>query len=209
MLAATACLAVGLSLLPLAELSAILQLTPLLMTVLAIPILGERVGPRRLVAVLIGLAGALAIVRPGGDLWQASSLVPVGASMCFALYQLVTRLGTRNDTTTTNMIYTPLAGAIATSIAVPWVWVTPDAMGWLLLVATGVLGGGNQFLVIKAMQAATAATVAPFIYTTLVWAIIMGYLVFDAFPDAWTLLGAGLIVASGLYVARRERQATP
>ncbi len=209
LLAATACLATGLSLLPLAELSAILQLTPLLMTVLAIPILGERVGPRRLVAVAIGLAGALTIVRPGGDLWQLSALVPVGGALCFALYQLVTRLGTRTDTTMTNMIYTPMAGAIATSIAVPWVWVAPDAMGWLLLVATGVIGGVNQFLVIKAMQAAPAATVAPFIYTTLVWAIIMGYLVFDALPDAWTLLGAGLIVGSGLYVARRERQATP
>ncbi len=194
----------GLYFLPLADMTAVMQSAPLIVTALSMALLGEYVGVRRWVAVAVGFAGALVIIRPGGDAMQLAVLLPLGAATTFALYQIATRVLSRSDSTLTTFLYTPLLGAFALSAAVPFFWVTPDFEGWALMALTGLLGGAGHFTMIRAFTCAPAATVSPFGYSALIWAALFGLMLFNEFPDVWTITGALIIVASGLYVLHRE-----
>lgn len=206
MMAASLFVMVGLRYVQLAESSAILYVIPLIVTALALPFLGERVGLRRWLGVAVGFAGALIVIRPGSGAFQAAALLPLGGAFCFALFQILTRaLGRTSERSLTTLFYTPLAGAVVATVAVPFVWVAPDLRGWLLLAALGLLGGLANFTQIKSLELAPASTIAPFIYTNLVWATLYGYLLFGDLPDGWTVLGAAIIAGSGLYVFYRER----
>ena len=204
LVAATTFLFLGLHVIPLADLTAIMFLTPLVMTALALPILGEPVSGRAWAGVGAGFVGAIVIIRPGLGILQAAALLPLSAAFCFGLYQLTTRMASRTDGALTSMAYAPIAGTIGTSALVYFFWTLPDGIGWLLLATLGILGGASQFCLIRAVEAAPAATVAPFLYTTIVWAVIFGYFLFDEFPDPWTFLGAAIILVSSFYVFRRE-----
>ena len=195
---------VAIHILPLADASAILYLAPILITVLSVPLLGERVGVRRWAAVAIGFAGALIVIRPGTDVLQPAVVVPLGAALSFALIQISSRSLGRTDPAMTTFVYTSLVAAVVASSAVPFFWVAPTVGGWLKMAALGLLAGGGQFAMIKAFAAAPAAVVAPFNYTGLVWAAVLGFAVFGDVPDAWTVVGAGLIIAGGLYIFHRE-----
>ncbi|MDP6706692.1 MAG: DMT family transporter, partial [Alphaproteobacteria bacterium] len=195
----------AMSLLPLAEITAIMFVGPLLVTALSMPILGEHVGPRRWTGVAVGFLGALIIIRPGLGVMQAAALLPLGAAFSYAIYEMTTRLLSRTDRAVTTLVYSASIGAIATSLVAPSYWLPPDPLAWFMLVSMGVLAGAGHFAVIKALEAARAATVTPFGYTTLLWAIFYGFVLFDELPDAWTLFGAGTIVLSGLYIFNRER----
>ncbi len=190
--------------LPLADASAILYIAPLLITVLSMPLLGERVGAWQWVAVAIGFAGALIVIRPGVDLLQPALVIPLAAALGFAFVQISSRSLGRTDPPMTTFVHTTIVSALLASAAVPFFWITPSVEGWVTMAAIGVLSGGGQFAMIKAFAWAPAAVVAPFNYTGLVWAILFGFFVFGEIPDIWIILGATLITASGLYIFRRE-----
>lgn len=194
----------GLSYLQLAQASTIGYVAPLLVTLLSIPILGERVGIYRWSAVLVGFAGVVIVVRPGmGVHWAV--VLPLCSAFCFALYQILTRIVSRTDDAFTSMFYVALAGMVLTSAAVPWVWQPPAWHQWLWLIWLGLLGTIGHFILIRAFSAAPASMLAPFNYSGLIWATLLGWLVFGNLPDGWTVAGAVLIIASGLYTLHRER----
>ena len=196
----------SLYLVPLANFTSLMFLAPIIVTALSMPLLGERVGPHRWAAVLVGFIGALIIARPDFSVFQPAAIVPLVTATLLALYYISTRWISRVDGAMTTLVYTPLVGAGLFSLAVPFVWVTPDLDGWLLMAAIGLLGLGAHFALIKAFEAAPAATVTPFNYLGLVWAIVLGFTVFSHLPDVWTLLGAAIIVAGGLYIFHREQR---
>jgi drug/metabolite transporter (DMT)-like permease len=194
----------GLRFIPLADAITLLFLVPLMVTVLSGPFLGERVGLRRWMSVSVGFLGALVIIRPGTGMMQMAALFPIGAAVASTFYQIATRILVRTDTPMTTILYTALLGALVLSAIVPFVWVTPTPIDFLMMVASGVLGGVGHFLLIKAFTAAPAATVSPFTYVTLIWSVTYGFIFFGDLPDAWTWAGAAIIVGSGFYALHRE-----
>jgi len=206
LLGATVTFIFGLRNLPLAEASTILFLAPLIVTALSVPILGERVGPRRWLAVCAGFVGAIIIIRPGGAV-SAWAAFPLATAFLYALYMVTTRHLSRTDSTLTTLVYTASVGALVMSAIVPFVWTPLDAKGWLLLIMLGVMGGLNHFALIRAFRAAAVGVVSPFEYSRLIWATLFGYALFGNLPDGWTVLGAAVIVGAGLYVFRREAHA--
>lgn len=194
----------GISLIPLADASAIMFVAPILVTALSMPMLGEKVGPRRWASIAIGFIGALIVIRPGGDSLQLAALLPFGAACCYAVYQVFTRSLSHSDQPLTTLAYTALVGAVVMCFVVPFNWQTPDTNGWLMMILIGLLGGVSQFTLIKAFQSAPAAAVTPFSYSSLIWATLYGFLVFGDLPDLWTIVGALIIAASGLYIFHRE-----
>jgi drug/metabolite transporter (DMT)-like permease len=189
---------------PLADASSISFVAPLMVTALSVPLLGERVGPRRWAAVVVGFVGALIIIRPGPGTMQIASLLPLGSASCFALYQIATRVLAASDHAYTTTLYSPVVGAVLTSALMPFLWVHPDAVEWGLLALVGAIGGFSHFILIKAYEFAPPSVLAPFAYTNLIWSVSIGYLLFADLPDRYTALGAAIVVASGLYTFYRE-----
>jgi len=205
LLATTVLFFFGVRLLPLAEASAIMFTSPILLSILAIPFLGEKVGPYRWAAIFVAFLGALVVVRPGTGVMGVGALFLLGCSFCNAFYQLITRRLRGTDEARTTLLYTALAGTVGASLAVPLVW-TPIAAGdWPLFAALGVFGCLGHFTLIKAFQSAPATVVAPFSYASIIWAILYGFLFFGDLPDLWTLVGASIIAAGGLYILHREK----
>jgi drug/metabolite transporter (DMT)-like permease len=189
---------------PVAEASAIGMIAPLMVTALAIPMLGERVGARRWTAVAIGLIGALIIIRPGFGNLSWAAILPVITAICYALYQITTRMLADIDPPITTFFYSGAVGVVVLSLAVPFAWQTPTAGGWAMMIALGLIAGVGHFCVIQALRRAPASLLAPFSFTQLIWVTILGFLVFGDFPDNYTLLGAAIVVGSGGYVFYRE-----
>jgi len=206
MLIANTLFIAGVSAMPLVQNNAILLISPLVATALSVPLLGEQVGPRRWACVAAGFIGALVIIRPGLGVFQWAALFPLGAACSFALYQIATRQLRHSDPAMTTLFYTVAVGAPVTSLIMPFIWVMPDTQGWLLMASMGLLGGIGHFTLIKAFAAAPVAVVTPFNYTNLIWATMLGFLVFNELPDRWTIIGATIIIASGLYAFFREQQ---
>jgi len=207
LLGATVTFLFGLQNMPLTEASTILFLSPLIVTALSVPLLGERVGPRRWFAVFAGFAGALIIIRPGGEAFSLWAIFPMGTAFLYALYMVTTRHLSRTDSTLTTLVYTASVGALVMSVIVPFVWEPFDAKGWLLVIMLGGMGGANHFALIRAFRAAAAGVVSPFEYSRLLWATLFGFTLFGNLPDGWTILGAAVIVGAGLYIYRREADA--
>ncbi len=191
---------------PLADAIAIGFVSPLILTALSVPMLGEKVGPRRWAAVTAGFLGVLVIIRPGFGQTHWAMLLPVAMAFSSATYNLVTRMLAGEEHPMTTLWYTTLIGSVLTSAIVPFVWVSPGLAGWALMVLLGVVGGLGHFLLIKAFSHAPASTLAPFNYSQMIWSIPIGYLVFNNLPDLFTLLGAVIIALSGIYTIYRERR---
>jgi len=177
---------------------------PLVLVILSHLFLGETVGPRRWSAVVIGVVGVIIIMRPGDD-FDLTMLLPLGASVCYALYQLVTRAIAAEDDPFTTMFWTPVFGIVAASILMIFFWQNPSTAGWVWLVCSGFTAGAGQFLLIVAFSRSEASLLAPFGYSTLLWAILAGILVFGNHPSAMTLVGASIVMSAGLYIWWRER----
>lgn len=205
LLGCTACYFAALRFIELPTAAAINFTAPIIVTVLAVPMLGETVGWRRMLAVLFGFLGALIIIRPGlGAVHPAGALVLVTAAM-YALYQILTRRISALDSAQTSVTYMAVVGTVVTTFALPWFWVTPAGIrDWLLLLSMGCFAGLGHFFVVKALQYAPASVVSPFSYGQLLGAAALGYVLFGHVPDRWTWTGAALIVGSGLYIAYRE-----
>jgi len=205
LLVTTAVFFLGLRYLGLATASSIMFLSPLLVTLLSVPLLGEEVGWRRILSVLVGFAGALVIIRPGSDALGLAALFPLAAAFLYAFYQITTRILSRTDAPMTTLCYSAVVGGVISSLALFAGWVSPTPTEWAMMVAMGVLGAVGHFALIKAFSLANAAVASPFGYTSLLWATLFGYLAFGDLPDLWTIVGAAVIVASGLYILYRER----
>ena len=193
------------TLMPLADMHAIAAASPLIVIALSVPMLGERVGPRRWIAVLVGFVGVLVIVRPGLQTLDWRVAVAVSGAVLWGLYQIMVRMCARTDSGETTWAWTAVVGLAVTSTVGPFVWVWPDPRGWALLLAIAVLGTLSHFALIKALGYAEAGSLQPYSYTLFLWAAVIGYLVFNDVPDLWTLAGALIIIASGLYAWHRER----
>ncbi len=178
---------------------------PLVITALSALWRGETVGIRRWTAVCIGFLGMLVILRPGLSVFEPIALLPLAGAVMFGVYQVMTKLLSRTDSMETILLYTGWVGVAILTFIAPFHWTWPDAQRWGLLLLAGMLGSIGHMVVIKALEIAPASVLQPFNYTLLVWATGIGFLVFGDLPDFWTVLGAAIIVASGLYVWWRER----
>ena len=206
MTASTLCFFGAMSSMPLAEVSAIVFTSPLLVTLLSRPVLGERVRPANWIAAGIGFAGMLIILRPGSAVFSWAILLPVASAFLFAFYQMFTRKLTGVDASLTTLFYPAAVGTAVFSLAIPVYWTTPQSPADIVLFACmGVFGGCGHFILIRAFEYATAAALAPLQYLHLVGVTVLGYLVFGDFPDQWAMLGMAIIVASGVFIASQRR----
>jgi len=206
LLGSTALNFIALQYLQLTESVSIMFATPLLVALLAGPMLGEWAGPRRLAAIAVGFVGVLVVTRPGLGGLHPAAFLSLGSAVCYALYSVTTRMLAGADSSATTMFYSGLAGVLLVTPLVPFVWSLPDAaLGWTLMILLGACGAFGHWLLILAHARAPAPVLAPFIYTQIVWMIILGFLVFGDLPDGWTLAGSAIVIASGLYLLHRER----
>ncbi len=205
MFLATSLFFTSLNFMALAESVAVFEVAPLLITVLAALILKERVGPRRWTAVVLGLCGALIIIRPGLDVFQPAALLTLGAAACMAMFQIMTRMLGRGDSIWTTLIYTTGFGAVVASLAVPFFWTTPEGWDALIMAGFGGIGLVGHMCLVYALSQAPASTLAPFNYAGFCWALTFGFIIFGEVPDFWTMIGASIIVGAGIYVWHRER----
>lgn len=205
MAATTACNFLALQHLRLDQTVTVIFLGPLIVALLAGPLLGEWVGWRRLAAILVGFGGILIAVRPGLNL-RPAFVYAFGAVLAFSFFVLLTRYLAAYDRPLAMLFYSILLGTIALAPFALWQWVWPQSpLQWLLLAALGTLGGIGHYLFIHAYRLAPAPVVAPFLYLQLLTMVAFGYLVFADLPDAWTIAGAVVIVGSGIYLIHRER----
>lgn len=196
----------GLQYLSLATMTSINFVSPFLITILSIFILGERVGHHRWVAIAIGFTGALIVIRPGAESFHPASFFALTAALCWAIGVVVTRLVQDTDHAVTTLFYTVALGVVITSFFVNLFWQPLGLRGWMLLAGIGLFSTLGQLLMMAALRHASPSVIAPFTYTQLLWATLFGYIIFGDFPDSYTWLGSVVIIASGLYVWHRERQ---
>lgn len=189
------------------EVLSIIFTFPFIVAIASGPLLGEWLGWRRWCAIGFGFAGVLVITRPGFGAVHPAALFSLAATICYGFYAVITRIVSRTDSNQTSLFYSNMIGAVVMLPVIPFVWTTPD--NWaiaLMLVATGVLASLGHFCLISGHKLAPASVLSPFIYTQLVWVVILGYLVFDHVPTGWTAAGASMVVGSGLYLLYRERK---
>ena len=191
--------------LQLAETASILFAAPLFMCALSVPLLGERVGPRRWSAVVVGFLGVLIIMRPGSGALHWAAFLSLGAAFSVAVFQLLTRRLALHDRAETTLVYSTLVGALVSVPAAPFVWTLPDGFGWAAMAAMGFFGGFGHYLLVRAYHLAPAPVLAPFSYSQILWMIAIGFVAFGDLPDLWTVAGGLVVVASGLYLLHRER----
>jgi drug/metabolite transporter (DMT)-like permease len=205
MAATTACNFLALQYLRLDQTVTVVFLAPLVVALLAGPLLNEWVGWRRLAAILVGFSGILLAVRPGMNLHPAFGFA-FGAVLAYSLFMLLTRYLAAYDKPLAMLFYSVLFGTFALAPFALWQWVWPASVGqWLLLAILGMLGGTGHYLFIHAYRLAPASTIAPFLYMQFLTMVAFGYIVFDQVPDLWTIAGAVVIIGSGIYLIHRER----
>jgi drug/metabolite transporter (DMT)-like permease len=191
--------------LPLADAHVMAATVPLMVLALAVPILGEKVGFRRWLAVIIGFLGILIILRPGFEEWNPILILPLLGAVGFAVYLVLTRMAARHDSVGTSAFYTGIVGFIVLSFMVPTHWEAPTVQEWGWLIVASILGLVAHISIMKGLTLSEASALQPFNYIVLVWATFLGFVVFGDIPDLITCSGAGVIVASGLYAWNRER----
>jgi drug/metabolite transporter (DMT)-like permease len=195
----------GLRFLPIAEASATGFIAPLFVTALSIAFLGEKVGVRRWLATIAGLIGVLIILRPGSSAFHPAAFFPIVSALAWACTLIMTRMMSGKERAITTMTWSAITGVCILSALVPLVWVTPSWHDILFGIFIGIASTAGQWIVVLAFRYADASVLAPFSYTQLVWVSVLGFFVFGEVPDIWTIAGAAVIVASGLYTAHRER----
>ncbi|MGD2139503.1 MAG: DMT family transporter [Burkholderiales bacterium] len=198
LVASTLCFYMALRFLPLAEAASISFLGPVLTTLLASWLLHEKANVRQWIAVLLGFAGVLVIIRPGGALFTPAAVFPLLTAVLFSFYQIVTRKMSGHDHAYTTLFYTALIGGIVTSAVLPLNWQTPTLVQAVMMFGMGVLGGYGHFLLIRAVEHASPGALAPFTYSQLLWSTLLGYIVFRDFPDAGSFVGMAIVVLAGL-----------
>lgn len=191
-------------LLPLGDAIALNFAGPLFLTALSVPMLGEKVGIHRWSAVLVGFVGVLIIVRPSGDVLNFGALIALAAALGNAFAVIAIRQLSRTEPPNTIVFYFTLLTTLVLGMTLPFAWVTPTVTELAMLVAMGLLGGGGQLLVTRAYSLAPAAVVAPLNYSSLLLAVLFGWLTWGDVPTATMAAGAAVVMASGLYILHRE-----
>jgi drug/metabolite transporter (DMT)-like permease len=184
--------------LPVADFTAICSLVPLIITLLAGRMLGERVSRLRWVLVLGAFAGALVIIRPGGENFIWPMLLPLGAVVSYSWFQLLTSRMVKTESPVTMHLYTGWVGTLVTSFMLPFVWVQPTAIQLGQLLLMGMLGTVGHFFLILAYARSPASTLTPYLYAQIGFAMVGGWLVFGQVPDDWALVGIGMIAVCGV-----------
>ena len=192
---------------PLGDAAAIQFLAPVLVTALSGLLLGEYVGPRRWMGVACGFIGVLLVARPGSGVLGWNALLPLATAVLLAIYMMMTRIIRNQDDPATTTFYSTALGALVLSALVIFYWQTLSNFQWGLMIAMGAAGAGGHFMLVKAFHSAEASMLAPFTYAQVLAAILWGYLLFADIPSPWTVSGAGVVIASGLYVWYRETRA--
>ena len=189
----------------LAEASAIFNISPVLITLGAFLFLREQIGPRRVIGILVSLLGALIIIRPGSGVFTLYAILPLGAAIFYSTYSLATRFVGTDESPWTSLFYAAIFGAICYSIYIVFNWNPMSNNALLLTIIIGLFGTAGHICLIRALTLGEASLVAPFIYTNLLFTTIWGFVLFGNFPDFWTIVGALIIVAAGIYVWARDR----
>ena len=189
----------------LAEASAIFNISPVLITLGAFLFLREQIGPRRVIGILVSLLGALIIIRPGSGVFTIYAILPLGAAIFYSTYSLATRFVGTDESPWTSLFYSAIFGAICYSIYIVFHWNPMSNNALLLTIIIGLFGTAGHICLIRALTLGEASLVAPFIYTNLLFTTIWGVVLFGNFPDFWTVAGALIIVAAGIYVWARDR----
>jgi len=183
--------------------------TPFVVAALSGPTLGEWVGPRRWAAIGVGFIGVLVVTRPGLGIVHPAAILAILAAFAYAAYFLTTRVLSRSDSNETTLFYSNFVGAALMLPVAPFFWTSPALWQLVLMILAGALASFGHYMLIAAHRRAPASLLSSFIYSQLVWVIALGYAVFGDVPDAYTLVGASIVIASGLYVFHRERVRGP
>jgi len=193
----------------LAEASAIFNISPVLITLGAFLFLREQIGPRRLIGIIVSLLGALIIIRPGTGVFSIYALLPLGAAIFYSTYSLATRFVGTDESPWTSLFYSAIFGALCYSIYIAFYWNPMSNNAILLTIIIGLFGTAGHICLIRALTLGEASLVAPFIYTNLLFTTTWGFVLFGNLPDFWTIVGALIIVAAGIYVWARDRAVRP
>lgn len=195
---------------PLAKAASISQTAPLIVALLAWPMLRERTTPGRILALCVGFLGVLIVIRPGTAVFQPASLLVLASATCYGVYQILTRKIAAVDMPETSALYSSAVGGVLMFAVLPFVWTTPDSWFDVALFASlGILGATGHYCVARAMGYAPANVVSPFQYFQLLGSVAVGWVVFGDWPDAMTWLGAAVIVCAGLWIGWSQRRPAP
>jgi drug/metabolite transporter (DMT)-like permease len=203
----------ALGLLPLADTMALGMSGPIFLTALSVPLLGERVGLRRWSAVIVGFIGVLVMVRPGSGVFQPAALIALGGAFFYALAMVSIRHLSRSEPATTIVFYFTLFAAIIGLLTWPLgalapaslgAWARPDLEGWAVLISIGLIGGTAQLTMTYAFKLAPVAVIAPFEYGAIIVGVAYGFAIWSEVPDLYVLIGAAIVIGSGLYILYRE-----
>lgn len=194
----------GISMIPLTDATALMAVSPVIVTLGAAVFLGEALGLRRVIGIAIALCGAAIIIRPGSGVFSPGSVLPLIAAFCYSAYILVTRKVGYRESVWTSLFYTGLVGTVILTAVVPFFWKTPDLIAIGLMAMIALFGTAGQLSLIRAYSLGEASMLAPYTYSGLVFAAFWGFTIFNEVPDTMTALGALVIAAAGIYVWHRE-----
>ena len=204
LIATTATFFLGLRYLPLTEAIAMMLLTPLIVSVLAIPMLGESLGKHRVISVLLGLCGAMIVFRPGTELFQPAALLVLVSAFLYALYQIATRMLANSDSVATTTLYTAVVGTVVAGIIAPLNWQTIETQHLIFACTIGIHAILSHGAIIIAFSLAPASLATAFGYSNVLWAALFSLIFFDHLPDGLSWTGIIIIVVSGIYLLWRE-----
>ena len=194
----------SISVISLAKALTLAFIAPLIVTILSPFFLGERVGIRRWLAVIVGFFGSLIVLRPGFVEINLASIAALGTGVLYGFYLIVTKKLHKSDHPLLTLLLTGVVGAIIGSLIVPSIWVQPSIQEWYMMFAIGFFASIGHLFLILSLKYADASKLAPFGYFEIITNIVIGYYFFNHFPDNWTFLGLFIIISSGIYIFRRE-----
>ncbi|WP_052659148.1 DMT family transporter [Pseudomonas sp. LFM046] len=197
------CFIFGLRFIPLAEATAVNFLSPMFVLMLTVMFFSERVQGKQWFSVILGLAGVLLIVRPGGELFTPAILLPCAAAAFFSVYQVLTRVAGKVDSPTTSNLMVGLIGLLISSVLLPFFWVVPTGEGLALMILLGLMGTAAHLFLAHAYKLSSPALLAPFSYAQILFAGLLGFIFYGHIPDIGAIVGMVLIVVGGLLAAIR------
>ncbi|WP_353621089.1 DMT family transporter [Labrenzia sp. R4_2] len=193
----------------LAEATTLVFIAPIFITAISALFLKEQVGWRRWSAVMVGFIGVLVVVRPGASAFQPALLLPLATAFLYAVLMLSARLVDERESVWTLMLYLVGSGGLISALTMPFLWVPPRAEDALLFLGIAAFGTAGVTMLTQAFRVAPASTIAPFEYTSLLWATLLGWMFWREIPDTWTYIGAAIIIASGIFIVLRESRSQP
>lgn len=204
--AAVACFIYSISVLPLADAYVLSFIAPLFMALLSAPFLGEKVEKHQWIAVIVGFGGIVIMMRPDSGVFDIAGFIAILGGFCYAVSLVLTRKFSISENNSMMFLFFSVTGIISAAAFLPFEWKMPDLQGFILLFGAGLLTYFSQMALTEAFRLAPASVVGPFDYAALIWASLLGYLIWGDLPDGYCIAGGALVVLSGLYLIIREVQ---